>query len=1161
MATNWQPPFGLPFTMPMPPQTPQSQSQQHGQTPNGQYQSQNASWTPQTDDHANQWAIPGLNNQTYNQNSQSSYSPSPAAWPSSFPTPQMWQQAMQMQMQFPIMSNGAFPPPPMLYNNPPHTTTHPPPPGLPPAAPTFQPAQPPPPPATNRQQHYHMDAMDVDKEDGELSESDPASQSPAGHASAHQPPPPRSAPQAAPRSNGPIYASHRERYTPNQQAATQKSTVEPEATDSIVQQRDEAQKFIKLLHGNNIGYRALANEDLDTDLLRGLYRSLNLPSEPEPVPPPKATTGPAASTALSATTPSTPTNNTAVSNNNKLSSVKTNIAPVPPTKSAPSPVDRKDYIARLQAAKKGKQVAATKAASPQQAQTPPASATPTPAANAQQPSGEEQQTQQARQNRVIQERIQALKNNPATPVPTQPAASKTPLSNGPPATGLQSPASTAVVKPLSLPAKPQLPSQVTPTTPYSGIPGLFMNLPSTMQGPPPTLSGTKRPLPSDSMDTPAAATSANPEPKLVIEPNNHNNNAETEGARPSKLPLRTAQQNEQRVAAPNAASTPSRPASVNPVQSAVSTPDIQAPSSQARNEEMEDKQKRLAAAKLQAIQKLKQQREQNKQQKAKLAETPEKETMVQQATVPAPTVPPPANTTQPGDIAAPGASSIAHVDEGSLRSVKRLRRAKIEKDLPDLDAELAANSAKMDKLAKELQELAANDKRMQEDKAKLIEELEQLGIDTEGMEHSELRATKEAIDREQATAVPPAGSEPSAALHTSPVDSTAPAVPRSSPPKPSQPSSALIGLPPKPVSAAPIDVTPTHSSGIPGLGAPITRPSFVDAAYGSRSGTNASSRSDAASAAPKASAVTESATPMTEEEDFYSPKEADARSSKNVVPNSPSEDGEVAMSESEEEYEPDEPQVLIQQAPPQPEQEAAPKLTDDVTTATSPTSTSGDDGELASPDEAEEADDGAMDISSSEDSDSSDSDSDSDSDADATTKSPPRGVIVINDGAQPADNVVSDPEQATAVTQQPPVDPWAYVPYESPLRKFKSYRYHPKYAGEVQSGYLSLTYSHQIDPDTPVCPTEAQGEMCLDPICQNQHFCQMSISGEKLLVQLGTANPGKTPDEKTQWNEGLRNVLKNLRKENSKDPNAIAQEIAKFRREFLKDDTRVVNLQ
>jgi hypothetical protein len=61
-------------------------------------------------------------------------------------------------------------------------------------------------------------------------------------------------------------------------------------------------------------------------------------------------------------------------------------------------------------------------------------------------------------------------------------------------------------------------------------------------------------------------------------------------------------------------------------------------------------------------------------------------------------------------------------------------------------------------------------------------------------------------------------------------------------------------------------------------------------------------------------------------------------------------------------------------------------------------------------------------------------------------------------------------------------------------------------------------------------------------------------------VQLGTANPGKTPADRQQWNDGLRRVLQELRKKSIKDPNGIAAEIAKFRRQFLNDDSRVVNL-
>lgn len=107
---------------------------------------------------------------------------------------------------------------------------------------------------------------------------------------------------------------------------------------------------------------------------------------------------------------------------------------------------------------------------------------------------------------------------------------------------------------------------------------------------------------------------------------------------------------------------------------------------------------------------------------------------------------------------------------------------------------------------------------------------------------------------------------------------------------------------------------------------------------------------------------------------------------------------------------------------------------------------------------------------------------------------------------------------------------------------------------------MSLTFSHQIDPEKPFCQYESAGGACNDPECPDQHFRDATITGDKLLLQLGTANPGKTSEERQRWNDGLRNVLKELRSKNVKDPNGIAEEIARYRREFLNDDTRVVNL-
>ena len=79
--------------------------------------------------------------------------------------------------------------------------------------------------------------------------------------------------------------------------------------------------------------------------------------------------------------------------------------------------------------------------------------------------------------------------------------------------------------------------------------------------------------------------------------------------------------------------------------------------------------------------------------------------------------------------------------------------------------------------------------------------------------------------------------------------------------------------------------------------------------------------------------------------------------------------------------------------------------------------------------------------------------------------------------------------------EQVETNPRSFVPYESPLRLFKSYRYHPNFSQDVSTGYLSMTYSHQIDSEKALCANETLGVPCNDPDCAFQHFRDMGISG------------------------------------------------------------------
>ncbi|KAI7276717.1 hypothetical protein KC345_g6783 [Hortaea werneckii] len=137
-----------------------------------------------------------------------------------------------------------------------------------------------------------------------------------------------------------------------------------------------------------------------------------------------------------------------------------------------------------------------------------------------------------------------------------------------------------------------------------------------------------------------------------------------------------------------------------------------------------------------------------------------------------------------------------------------------------------------------------------------------------------------------------------------------------------------------------------------------------------------------------------------------------------------------------------------------------------------------------------------------------------------------------------------------------------YTPYISPLACFRDYRFHPAYTDTVSGGYRSLTYSHRIDPWNAFCPFELQGGTCNDRSCGFQHFGNIGLSDTVLLQHLGTnRTPTRNPDEDRKWKEGLGSVIKQLRTTNQgRDANAIAAKIAEFRREFIGDDSKVLNL-
>ncbi|AEO65647.1 uncharacterized protein THITE_2112807 [Thermothielavioides terrestris NRRL 8126] len=133
------------------------------------------------------------------------------------------------------------------------------------------------------------------------------------------------------------------------------------------------------------------------------------------------------------------------------------------------------------------------------------------------------------------------------------------------------------------------------------------------------------------------------------------------------------------------------------------------------------------------------------------------------------------------------------------------------------------------------------------------------------------------------------------------------------------------------------------------------------------------------------------------------------------------------------------------------------------------------------------------------------------------------------------------------------------APYESPLRYFHAYRFHPEFQRVVAGGLKSLTYSNRIDPDKELCPFELSGEQC-PPNCEFQHFDAISAPDDQILVELGNADE-YSGEEKSRFIQGLRELLQKFRADKVKDFDTIARGIIEFRSQLLGDKSKVLPLE
>lgn len=744
------------------------------------------------------------------------------------------------------------------------------------------------------------DVTESDKEEGEVSEG---SRSPAVNGRAYREPP-RSVPLPSTRSSNTqnVYKPDQPSVGQTSDSALQSKATQPasSAADTIAQQQSDAKAFIKLLHNNNIGYHALAAEALDASSLRDLYRSLNLPSEPEPVPSaPKVNGNSQSSLSNEDSAPARPSPPPV--NSKPVTAVNTS---VPPAKSVPSPANRKEYLAQLQAAKKARQQGGAKSTPPQNTPPPTSAASKalsTPQVTKTSENGQLTEAEKkAKTTELIRKRIEALKKNSSSPAGA--ATSKPSVTDA-----YSNPPSKAA---NSLPLTPNsYATQAIPPSPFGNIPGLFMNPSPVVQSsqPPVTPGSAKRKLsfPVTLDNSPLRADQA-------MEVDDRRDAVETSA---QMTPIQDSSQGAR--ALPVLSSFPSRPASATPFASGMSTPGPQTPSGTTRNQEMDDKARKQAALKERLQKKIEEQKRQAEEKRlASVQNSP---------------------TSFPQQLWSLPKSSNG---QKAPREPKRRRKADIEAEKSALDVDIAQNAARLAQITKELEMLTANDKKMRLDKERLQAELESFGIDTEGMPHAELQAKKDEIEREQG-----------ATLETLTANANLPTI--SPVMQPSAVPTATISS--ETVSNPKVDIqylsqppevsTSLSQTGIPGLNASFPLASSLSTATNTRVTINqqtptlhnaheSASRPEQVIPAkhPAIPSVhgtasngpSKPATPIDDEEDFYSPEPADVipvaddtgiATGLTALARSPSEEGEMAMSESdEEEYEPEEAQEPLSQA-------------------------------------------------------------------------------------------------------------------------------------------------------------------------------------------------------------------------------------------------------
>ncbi|EEA23977.1 hypothetical protein EYB26_004040 [Talaromyces marneffei] len=485
----------------------------------------------------------------------------------------------------------------------------------------------------------------------------------------------------------------------------------------------------------------------------------------------------------------------------------------------------------------------------------------------------------------------------------------------------------------------------------------------------------------------------------------------------------------------------------------------------------------------------------------------------------------------------PSEQSLASMDNSDLDRIRQklLRKRVIESGLPTLDAELIKFEAKLAEYKREEERLLSEIARSREERKKLGEELESLGMETEGLTLEELRAAKEDIERGTAVEAEPES------LEVVPPES----VPSS---KTLQTASAVVDS-----TQGPQTLPLQSDSPIPELTLPEREevndaPEFEDSGMESSGSSMDESTSSSASSSmdqdsdsePESEQAVElplepSGAVATQEAPAHGVPPVEAPQAASFIPmnltstEAPAVDIEPTMDM--------EPVVDVDHSASGPDASRESSILSDNYEPPEPEDSDEAYSPKLSPKDIEESEvESAPKITTL-------------NDADMTLTRKPQDFVVIASKGDALDNT---PQGGGTVSK--------FSPYQSPLKSFRAYRYHPNFVEDVKGGYRSLTYSHQINSQQAFCPYEAAGGVCNDATCEFQHWRDIVMPDDKILVDMGNQGEGKTTEEREAYIEGLKDLVNSMQRDQVKDFSTIAGEIAAYRRRFLSDPSRILPL-